>query len=88
MLSAFARKERLLAATRLGLALSVDLLRASDDPADAPPMVLGFHHLATRDLGARPPSPTLLQTPSSYAESHLCQTRFSSPHELRVRVRS
>ena len=39
--------------TRLGIALCVDLLRASDDPADAPPLVLGFHHLATRDLGAQ-----------------------------------
>ena len=43
--------ERLLAVTRLGLALSVDVLRASDDPADAPPLVLGFHHLATTNLG-------------------------------------
>ena len=43
--------ERLLAVARLGLALAADLLRPSDDPADAPPLVLGFHHLATRDLG-------------------------------------
>jgi hypothetical protein len=45
--------ERLLAVIRLGLALCVDVLRSSEDPADAPPLVLGFHRLTTKELGKR-----------------------------------
>ena len=45
--------ERLLAVIRLALALCVDVLRSSEDPADAPPLALGFHHLTINELGKR-----------------------------------
>ena len=44
--------ERLLAVTRLGISLAVDLLRLSDDPADTPPLLtLGYHRISNRQLG-------------------------------------